>query len=190
MATSYVNIKAKVKWAKLYEPDSYAGQDNYKINLYPVDDAEWEKFEKTGLGLKVKDDIDGRYFTVRRPTKKLIKDDLVIFAPPEITGKVNVKYVDENGNRVRQYNKGDKVTVTREGEPIAIGNESLVLANLSYYDTSKGKGHRLESINVLELVDFVPTAAPDEVEVKAEEPVKIEAKKKDLKEELSDELPW
>lgn len=202
MGTQYQTLKGYVKWTKVYEPDSFSGAENWKINFYPFDGSEWEKFQKTGLQLTVKEDIDGKFVTFRRPTKKLIKDELVIFSPPEVTGKVNVKYVDEEGNKVRQYNKGDKILVTRVGEPDIIPNGSLVLLNYSYYQTVKGAGHRLEGINVLELAEYerkeTPVTPKEEAPVTPEpkSEVKTKAKKEEkidsntVSEELNDEIPW
>lgn len=194
MATKYQNLKVKLKWCKVYEPDAFMGAENWKVSAYPVDEKEWDKFKATGLELGVKTDADGEYITLRRPTKKLIKDELVVFAPPEITGVVNVTYENELGERIRQYNKGDKVKLVTNGEQEMIPNGSLAIVNFSYYDTIKGKGHRLESLRILELAEYVE-ATPrvvDEAEAKEEvKEVKKEVKKSsDKKEELNDEIPW
>lgn len=189
MTTKYINLKGSLKWAKVYEPDEAFGQKNWKICFYPADDKEWEKFNKTGLQLKRQEDTDGEYVTFRRPTSKVIKDDLVMFSPPEITGEVNVSYKDQDGNRIRQYNKGDKVTVTRDGEPVNIGNGTEAIVNLSYYQTAKGPGHRLESIRILSLVEYYPSDFPTDTP-KKEEPKKEEKKSEDKKKELNDDIPW
>lgn len=197
MATNYLTLKGTVKWAKIYDPDVFAGAENWKINFYPDNDSEWEKYNKAQLQLVVKEDIDGRYITFRRPTKKLIKDDLVIFSPPEITGKVQISYTDEEGNKVRQYNKGDKIKVSRQGDPVLIGNGSLCLVNFSYYTTQKGAGHRLEGINVLDLVEVGQQTLSDKPvevieEVKAEDSKEKKKVKNDttVSEDLNDALPW
>lgn len=191
MATQYANLKGTIKWAKLYEPDSYAGAENWTLNFYPYDGAEWEKFQKTGLQLKVKDDPDGtsgKFFKLRRPTKKLIRDDLVVFSPPEITGKVNVSYQDADGNKIRQYNKGDKVSVQRVGDPVDLGNGTLVVVNISYYDTAKGKGHRLENVTVLDLVEY--KSAEPKAPVHEDAPKEEPKTDKKSKEDLNDDIPW
>jgi len=194
VATRYQNLKVKLKWCKVYEPDAFMGAENWKVSAYPVDEKEWDKFKATGLELGVKTDADGEYITLRRPTKKLIKDELVVFAPPEITGVVNVTYENELGERVRQYNKGDKVKLVTNGEQEMIPNGSLAIVNFSYYDTIKGKGHRLESLRILELAEYIeqPPRVADEAEAKEEvKEVKKEVKKSsDKKEELNDEIPW
>jgi hypothetical protein len=190
LATRYLTLRGSIKWAKVYEPDAFMGAENWKVTFYPRDDKEWDKFKASGLQLKVKtDENDGAdYFQLRRPVKKVIKDDLVIFSPPEITGKVNVSYQDAEGNKVRQYTKGDGTVVTRVGDPVELGNGTEVLVNLSYYDTIKGKGHRLENITVLDLVEYISGGAEQ-----SQEPTK-EASKEDVvkvdKKELNDDIPW
>lgn len=186
-----MNLKGTIKWAKVYEPDNFSGAEFWAICLYPHDGAEWEKFHKSGLQLKVKEDTDGvsgKFIKLRRSCSKMIKDEIVKFSPPEITGKVNVSYQDDEGNKVRQYNKGDKVKINRVGDPVLLGNGSLVIANLSYYDTAKGKGHRLENITVLELVSYEATETTTRTpENTPDEPKKPEV---DMKKELNDDIPW
>lgn len=185
MATNYYTVKGRVKWAKVYEPDEYAGAKRFMLNFYPFDGKEWEKIQKSGLQSTVKEDTDGKYVVLRRPAQKLIGENLVVFSPPEITGAVKVSYVDKEGNKVRSYNKGEK-TVERQGDPIPIGNGSVVLVNFCVYDTRQGKGGRLENINVLDLVVFEPNAdKANEAEVDAqEEEVPVDNK------EEGDKLPW
>lgn len=217
MATNYLTLRGTVKWTKVYEYDEYAGAKNWKVSFYPANQAEWDKYNKAQLQLVKKTDIDGEYITFRRPVQKLIKDDLVIFSPPEITGEITVKYVDENGEKVRQYNKGDKIKVLRVDEDgneiegdirvnsdnghLVIGNGSEVLLNFSYYTTVKGSGHRLESLKILDLVPVQSSNDEDHSNEKemvkaVKKVIKDEAKpkkvkeEKTLKEELNDDLPW
>jgi predicted GIY-YIG superfamily endonuclease len=77
------------------------------------------------------------------------------------------------------------------GEPIELGNGTEVVVNFSYYDTIKGKGHRLENIRVTKLVEYdrenTETATvKEEVEVKKE----TKEKKSTISEDLNDKLPW
>ena len=197
MTTRWITVKGIVKWAKVYEPDAFMGAENWKLDFAPSNAVERKKWDDTGIQLKFRKEDDGLEYTrLRRPVKKVFSDEVTFFAPPEITGAVSVQYQDENGERIRQYKKGDKVN--RVGEPIEIGNGSEVLVNVCYYDTVKGKGHRLESINVLNLIEFVrgEGKAPevlDQEEHKVEAISKPEVKKektKSLKEELNDEIPF
>lgn len=182
MATTYYNVKGRIKWPKLYEPDEYAGAKRYMVNFYPFDGAEWEKVQKSGIQSTVKEDEDGKYIVLRRPASKLIKDDLVIFCPPEITGAVNVHYVDKNGEKVRSYNKGEK-TVERVGDPVNLGNGTLVVVNFCVYDTRQGKGGRLENLKVLDLVVFdKPEVVKEEDTAEDEVTVDNEAE--------GDKIPW
>lgn len=176
MATSYYNVKAKLKWAKVYEPDEYAGAERWMVNVYPVDGKEWEKIQKSGLQSQPKEDEDGKYIVLRRPTKKLIGENLVIFCPPEITGAFEVTYVDKEGNKVRSYNKGEK-TVERKGNTEIIGNGSTAIVNFCVYDTRQGKGGRLESIKILDLVGVEERVKEEDLPVEEEE-------------EKGDGIPW
>lgn len=186
MATQYYNIKGRIKWAKVYEPDEFSGAENWKVNFYPFDGGEWEKFQKTGLQNVPKEDEDGKFVTLRRPVKKLINDELVIFSPPEITGAVNVSYQDDEGNPVRSYNKSKPVKIKVVGEKEILGNGTLVVLNISVYDTAKGKGGRFESLRVLDLVGMP--------ENKRDEPVTEdeadEAVVEDATGEKEEKLPW
>jgi hypothetical protein len=205
MATKWVTVKGIVKWAKVYEPDAFMGAENWKLDFAPSNAQERKKWDDTGIQLKFRKEDDGLEYTrLRRPVKKVFSDEVTFFAPPEITGAVSVQYQDENGERIRQYKKGDKVN--RVGEPIEIGNGSEVLVNVCYYDTVKGKGHRLESINVLNLVEFVrgvseKTGEQEELKVEAEKqaeenfPTKKEKKVKEenkdsVAKDLNDDIPW
>lgn len=182
MASKYITLKGKFKWTKIYEPDEYSGDKRFIMNFYPEDGAEWEKFSKSGLQLKVKDDEDGKFITLRRPFKRLFGDDVVFFSPPEITGAFTVQYKNSKGEVVRSYKKGEEEPV-RVGDAITIGNGSLGLVNICIYDTQKGKGHRLENIKILDLVSL-----PDFVE-KEDEEVELE-KEPEKSKDLNDELPW
>lgn len=195
MATKWITVRGVVRWTKVYEPDAFMGAENWKVDFAPLNAQERKKWDDTGIQLKFRKEDDGLEYTrLRRPVKKVFSDEVTFFAPPEITGAVSVQYQDENGERIRQYKKGDKVN--RVGEPVEIGNGSEVLVNVCYYDTVKGKGHRLESINVLNLIEFVRSDRPAEDK---EESVKPEVKKEKAKpakeektasEDLNDDIPW
>ena len=202
MASKWINVKGEVDWAHVYEPDEYPpGNLRFKVDLYP-EEAEWKKIEASGLQLEPKEGRDGKkYITLRRQQKRVFPkdDEATYFNPPEITGAVNVSYVDAaTGAKVRSYKKSDGIKITVVGEQIQIGNNSKVIANINVYDTSKGAGHRLESLNVLDLVEFTPSGEtseedPNEVEViEAEAPVAEVKKttKATKKEDMNDAIPW
>ncbi len=155
--TTYIKVKGKVKWAKVYEPDVFNNTERFIMNFYPADGGEWEKITKSGIQLVPVEDEDGKFIKPRRDHKRLINDEVVFFTPPEISGAVNVRY-EVDGKQVWSYHKGDKVE--RVGEKKLIGNGSTVVLDIAVFDTAKDKGHRLMSINVLDLVEY--EAAPRE----------------------------
>lgn len=154
--TDTIKIKGTVAWAKVYEPDTAFGAENYKLDLFPESEAEWEKFKKSGIQKKVKENEQGKYFQLVRPSFKLIKGEIINFTGPIVEdkdGKVIVDYVDDEGKRVYSYKNNDKKP-TRRGSPILIGNGSKVEVTIAVYDTFKGKGHRFERVKVLDLIEF------------------------------------
>lgn len=170
MATKYLKFKGFVKWAKVYEPDNYNDILKYTLAFYPENGAEWEKFRKSGIKLKVKDDPngEGQFVNIKRPVEKTFGSKDVIFTPPIITGKVNVHYIDpENPTKpLRSYDKGTVAEVQRVGESVSIGNGSRVIVTICTYETkSFGIGSRLESLEILDLVEYNPDAVVEEEDV-------------------------
>lgn len=200
MASKWINVKGKVKWAKVYEADDYQGAKRWALNFYPDNDKEWDVIKKNGLQLRPKEDDLGKYIQLRRSVSKVFGDDFTFFAPPKITGAVNVHYVNEAGEEVRTFKKGEKVE--RVGEATLIGNESTVIANICVYDTRQGKGHRLEGLNVLDLVEYTSSGnSKSDAEREAEKEDRNEysmpevqtkktANKKSIAEDMDDELPF
>lgn len=134
MASKTHFFTGKAYWAKLEEPDQ-----KYKywgINV-ALDDASKKEFKDSGLQMETRTDKkEGfEYITFRRPTKKLIKDELVDFEKPVIVDKDN------------------KVMVDR---PL-IGNGSEVTVKVLVYDSIKGKGHRLEGVRINKLIEYTPS---------------------------------
>jgi len=134
MATQYVYFKGKAKWAKVFRPDQM--YDYYGMDFYPDDP---DAFQESGIQLKPnKDNEDGRtFFKVKRRPTALIKGELVNFGPPVVFDKTNM-------------------TTTQ-----AIGNGSEVTVKIALYDSQKGKGHRLESVRVENLVEYEGNAELD-----------------------------
>ena len=172
-STIWLNVKGTVRWAKVYEPDEFDGARRFIINFYPDNGEEWEKLNKSGIMVEPKEDQEGnKYVRFRRDMKKTFDDEVVFFTPPEIKGAVNVHY-EIDGKKVFQYKKADADKLTTVGEQTLIGNDSRVIATVTLYNTSRGKGHRLMSLNVLDLVEYVPQEKVEETvettEEKAEE---------------------
>lgn len=156
--TDYVKMTGKVYWAKVYEPDVAFGASNFKIDFFPETEEDWEKFKKSGIQKGVKENENGKYFQLVTPSYKMIKGDIVNFTGPIVTdadGGVIVDYVNSETNaRVRSYTNSEKSKVTRRGNPISIGNGTKVEVTVVVFDTFKGKGHRLQEIKILELVEY------------------------------------
>lgn len=127
MATSTYYFSGEAEWAKVITPDADfdKSKSSWKINLL-FDEASLALFEKSGLGLKLKKKEDGRmYTTFRRPTKSVIKNEIVEWEAPTLVDAENKPRASE------PINDGAKVTL-----------------KVVVYDSMKGKGHRLESVRV------------------------------------------
>jgi len=137
MATNYHKIKGKLKWCQnLFEPDDFRGSRNYKVNMYDIDESIWKK---SGVQTRPREDKEGDVmYTLKRPTRKMIKDDLIEFDPPEV--------VMENGESL-------------EGKIIGNGSEAVV--EFITYDTSMGMGHRFNKVIITNLVEYVKPTAED-----------------------------
>jgi hypothetical protein len=127
MATETYYFRGKAKWAKVYRPDPE--YDNYKINVY-LDEASKKLFQEAGTQLTPKSDEDGEFVTFRRDHSKMIKNELVTFGAPKV--------------------------VDSELHPLTetIGNGSEVVVKVQVYDGKKGKGHRLEAVQVVDLIVY------------------------------------
>lgn len=137
MATNYHKIKGKLKWCQnLFEPDDFRGSRNYKVNMYDIDESIWKN---SGVQTRPREDKEGDVmYTLKRPTRKMIKDDLIEFPPPEV--------VMENGESL-------------DGRIIGNGSEAVV--EFITYDTSMGMGHRFNKVIITNLVEYVKPTAED-----------------------------
>lgn len=173
--TQYVDLEGISKFAMVYTPDEYpkeSGNFFWKVNLY-MDDANMRKYESLGLSYKIrKERAEGNtddnpdtwtgpeYITFRRPQFKLMGKQGVYFAPPKIfdrNRKLVISYTDANGDPINSYNDGD-ITPQMVGTQVLIGNGSKVRVNLSVYPTAKGRAARMESVGIIDLVEYNPEA--------------------------------
>lgn len=164
MATEIIKLTGNAYWAKIYTPDVYMGNTSYKLNFYPENEAELKKFTDSGIQKTIKEDENGKFFELIRPAYKMIKGTVVNFTGPVVLDKENKVIVDfvskVTGKRVYSYDAKDQDNVERRGSPILIGNGSKVEVEVAVYDTVKGKGHRLEQIKVLDLVEYSSSNRP------------------------------
>lgn len=136
MATQYHKIKGKLKYTKnLFEPDTYQGNSNYVANLYDVDEDKWRS---SGVRTKPYVDKEGTtLYKLKRPESKKIRDEVVQFGPPEV--------------------------VLKDGSPVergSIGYGSEAVVEFVTYDTSTGKGHRLNKVIITDLIEYTPEEGP------------------------------
>lgn len=121
MATNVFYFSGEANYPNLVNPspDYDKSKLSWKLQL-KLDEKSKNLFEKSELGLKVKDGA----IQLRRPTKQVIKDKIVEWEPPRL---INA----DNTVRTSEVPSGSKVTV-----------------KVTVYDSRNGKGHRLEAVRV------------------------------------------
>lgn len=139
MATQYIFVPGKIKWAKgltTVDPE----YKTYNAQMV-VDDTEKARLEGAGCQatFKFSEEDRGFVFKIKKDSTRKQKDGTVSEAsPPEVF------LTDPDGKRV-------------DLDPVKVGNGSEVTAKLELYDTKKGgKGTRLVGIRVETLIEFVP----------------------------------
>lgn len=188
--TTYHNIEGRAKWAKVHESntDEYGGVNFWILDLY-LSPEELRKYKSIGLSNKIYEDEDGNpYIRPRRvkykefgriPNKTYIEQ-----LPPQIFDKdfnpINVYAKKENDavdfnnkkSYVRYFDMNDKPEFEFGPKPeTLIGNDSKVRINISSYPIQNGtaRASQLESIVVLELVEFEKGTVTKDPEVKSGE---------------------
>lgn len=166
--TKYFKVPGIAFWNDLYKPDDFMNAQRYKMSLI-VNEAAQELIKKYECKGDFKDHESGdKVYTFRRDAQKLIKKKWVSFAPPVI--------YDKNGKVITEYTyQGEIVTsvngdVSYEdflptGEQPLIGHGSSVILDICVFPTVHGKGTRLQSVKIVELVEFVPNSGADEAQV-------------------------
>lgn len=186
----WYRFEGKAHYLKVYEPDFYEGIGKYKAGL--IVQPETENYIKgTGIRRQFKTVDEGRLVQFTRDFEKQFKDQTVFFCPPAIyaaDGRALVEYYNKETNqRVSQFNEEDKDKIERRGEKTLIGNGSQVELTISTYDAGKFKGSRLESIRIIDLIEYsapgfkeselanakgVPLDLDNKIEMPEKEPVK------------------
>lgn len=168
--TKTYKFTGKAQWAKVYEADTFRGSTNWKIDVV-LDDASLKAYKESGIQGKLKENEEGTIASFKRPQTKLIKNQQQIFSGPKV--------LDKDGKVIVEYKKNDAGTgFDRVGDPILIGNGSTVEVTVSVYPTSMGPGQRMESVRILDLIEYVPTndgTYGDRIVVGGEEPTGIKA---------------
>jgi hypothetical protein len=149
-ATKTFKFVGKAQWAKVYEADEFRGTKNWKIDLN-LDKENLEVYKESGIQGKVRENEEGPLVSFKRPTTKLIKGVQQIFSGPRI--------IDKDGKPIVEYKKNAEGTAfDRVGEPVLIGNGSVVECTVSVYPTSMGPGQRLETVKIIDLIEYTPSA--------------------------------
>ena len=192
MATKIHFWSGSVEWAKVYDPDEYNGSSRWVINFYPDN---LDEVTGSGCQAQVNEDANGdKFVRLRRDTQKVINSDLVKFAPPRITGQVNVKYQNKlSGEDVFSWSMMENPTLELEqiGDRVTIGNGSKVVVRTAVYDTQRGKGTRLEGLEIKELVEYKSEVSEEQkaADMNGEATTKKATKAK-KKEETKEAAPW
>jgi len=128
MATTTHYFTGIVRQAFLAKPDKF---NNYIIGL-ELDGPSKAELAASGSSLEARTWDGFTFVTFRRPTQKMIKQEVVKFEPPKV--------------------------VDAQGQPLTklVGKGSKAIAKVIMYPTMKGQGHRLEAVQVLDLIEFVP----------------------------------
>ena len=152
MATVYLKLQGKIEWAQnLFVPDEYNGAKRYTCSFFPDAEAK-AALKASGLTLKLKADSKNfpgeEYIRPRRDLQKVIKGDVVTFDRPPIL------------NADRSLASSD----------IRIGNGSKVELEIAVYDAGRYKGHRLEKVRILDLVEYERPLAAGAAEAAKSEP--------------------
>lgn len=131
MGTKTHKFTGYVYWTKFKEPDDYLGVKRYKVTL-ALDEAGLEEYKKSGCRVNIKETEHG-------PTVNLSKP-----------------YDAPSWHDASKWGEWGPPQVMYKGEPFdeLIGNESKAEVFVQVYDTRMGKGHRIESMNILELVPY------------------------------------
>lgn len=164
----WYNFTGKARFFKIYSPEFFEGVGRYKAPIV-IDAETMAEIKAIGIRRQFKDDPDSKdkIVTFSRDFEKDFKEGKVYFCPPSVydkDGKALVEYYNKETNtRVTQFNEEDKDKIEKRGVDVLVGNNSLVTLSVSTYEAGKFKGSRLESIKILDLVEYVKFARVSEL---------------------------
>lgn len=148
MATKFHKFTGVGEWFKIFVPDEYDGAKRWTLNFKPDNLEEWKA---SGIMLRDVKNNPG-WFRPRRDCVKLIKGEAVNFEAPVV---VNSEGVEWDSNEMGYIGNGSKVELT-----------------IAVFDLTarKGKGHRLEKIRILDLVEYQKPLTENQKEEEKTEP--------------------
>lgn len=164
--TKYIKVHGIAWWNDLYKPDDAFNALKYKMTLI-VGQAAQNIIAKYQLKGDLKDHESGdKVYTFRRNAGQLIGKKWVSFAPPVI--------YDKDGKEICSYTLDGKPVTSIDGDysydqftptgpqPL-IGHGSGVVCDVCVFGTGGfGNGARLQSIKIIDLIEYVPQAQDDE----------------------------
>lgn len=206
--SKYVKFIGKSVYSMLYRPDEYNGDEFWKQGL-AVTKQEAEKIKNSGCQAKPKvsgtgftpsiPNIDDGsiFFTFKRPTSRKDKQTEEVkwnYCPPYITNKKgkNLVHYELKDKQVQSYSPDDD-RPDRVGEPFLIGNGSDIEVTVEIYDAKPyGKGSRLASVRVIDLIEYNPADEEEETvevgEEKSDDEVRAEIQKS--RDEIRGDAPF
>jgi hypothetical protein len=136
-SVNYVVKAAKVKWAKVFEPDGTFPPARWSINVYPGD-ADKAALLKLGIQMRTDEKDGGEFFTAKRnvETNKGKKMD-----PPRVVDGLKRPFTDPIGN-------GSVCNVIVNVYPWTFGKKT-------------GMGAWLDAVQVIEHVPYASTERVD-----------------------------
>lgn len=151
MGTTRIKLQGKAKWAKVFEEnrdmvgyeDAYRSCEGAYTIQVELDKENFEKLLATGAAKAV---------NVVNKAKSL-KVDINALFPVEIKFQRKHKDKFEWASGAPKVMKADGTEWSFADDGL-IGNDSLVEVDVSVYTTSKATGTRLESVTVLDLVEY------------------------------------
>lgn len=165
----YKKFKGLIAWARIYDgqEDDYNGNKHFKISFYPTKEVA-DEIQAAGVQTNLKDDdgeksgVAGKYFVFKRELEKEFNS------------------VVQKMERVKVYSKDGKLLEERT----SIGNGSTVEVTLEIYQTKRfGKGTRLHSIRILDLIEYTPPS-DDSVSVDPNETIDLPVIEEDGKKKV------
>ena len=96
MATKYVNLSGKTKFAHFHQPDKFGF---WSVNLYLDDQSkiEWAKLKQEGIMNRLRKDDDGEFVTLRCPVEKKMRGVMTKMQPISLI-KDGIPYLGMIGN--------------------------------------------------------------------------------------------
>lgn len=148
MAYPTFNITGTAYWASVQKDfPNTKFTPQWQIDVCNLTDEQVAELEKQGIGNKVKERADqperGKYITIKQKTHILSKGQLNEARPPEVKDKDNREFTDLIGN----------------------GSKVMVKYQVRKADDPRYTGVDLQSVQVLELVEYTKDDNDNEVDL-------------------------